>query len=450
MKKIFNYMLMTALAALTISCQGLKSEEGETGKAEPGVQGVFYADIPGDKEIVEIAPGANRSYTLKACAFQGNVTDIAMNFSFKADADAVEKYNQANGTSYVMCPGSAYEFVTNDVLLPRYGKASTTAKLKVIASGLDQNVTYILPITLDKAKQTESWSVADTLAAYVIFKQSDYDPNGPGTVNNPYPISTVADLKDIDSKTMEGLTVYFRLENDIDLSGEADWKGLNSAPYKQFSLDGAGHTISNMTGGTGLFESVVGEVHDLKISNAKITVASGLPAGILACYSGSTETSTTIKNVYVDGKLVNQKAHGTGGIIGVTQNTTIDACSANVTIQSTKYDSGGIVGYDNSNAEKAQKSVISNCWTSGDISGNRMVGGIVGMLKAECSVINCYSTAEVHAQFQYGGIVGNAIMRDKTGNEDKDPKIRVEKCLAWNKSVYTDNNDDSVHYSSGA
>ena len=124
MKKTVKYILMTVLAAMAVSCQGLNKEEA--GNTEPTMKGVFYADIPGDKARVEIAPGASKSYALRASAFQGNVTDITINFSFKADPDAVEKYNQANGTSYQMCPGSAYEFVTNEVMIPRYATSSTT------------------------------------------------------------------------------------------------------------------------------------------------------------------------------------------------------------------------------------------------------------------------------------------------------------------------------------
>ena len=55
MKKII-YLLMTALAALAMSCQKSGSESGK----EPSMKGVFYADIPGDKALVEIAPGASR------------------------------------------------------------------------------------------------------------------------------------------------------------------------------------------------------------------------------------------------------------------------------------------------------------------------------------------------------------------------------------------------------
>ena len=448
MKTTVKYIVITALAVLALSCQ---KNNGTTG-TEPTMKGVFYADIPGDKALVEIAPGASKTYALKACSFQGQVTDITMNFSFKADPEAVAKYNEATGTSYEMCPGSAFEFVTNEVMLPRYGVASTTAKVKVSASGMEKDVTYILPVTLDKAKQTDNWAVADTLAAYVIVKMSDYDPYGPGTETNPYSIGNIADLQAMKAKLTEGSMVYFKLEADIDMANVADWEPLNTVePYKPFTLDGDGHTISNYTGTTSLFGGVVGKICNLNVTGANINNAAGA-IGIIGSYGGSQDVALEVDHVNVSGKINNTVAHGTGGLFGVVINATINACSADVTIVSNKYDSGGIYGYDNSQSPKF--TTVSNCWTSGDITGNRMVGGIAGNAANNAAyspvvIKNCYSTARVHAQFKYGGIVGDAAQGQKTG-EGLDIKNHIEKCIAWNDAVYSDVADNSVHYSAGA
>jgi hypothetical protein len=444
MKKIF-YLLLT-LPILAVSCDREKEPVPGT------MKGVFYADIPGEKTLVELAPDASRTYSLRACAQGSNVSDAVMYFTFKADPDLVEKYNGANGTNYQMCPGSAYEFVTNEVMMPRYGKSSTTAKVKVTASGLEDGVDYILPVTFDGATGTDNWAVADTLAAYVLLRKSAFDPNAPGTEGNPYAISTVEDLKAMGSQLVEGSLVYFRLENDIDMSTVTDWEPVNAfAPYKKFDFDGAGHTISNFTGTTSLFGAVVGKMHDLTVENANITNASGA-IGILGAYGGSEDDPVEVNHVYVSGKITNTVAHGTGGLFGIVIGATIDACSADVTIVSTKYDSGGIYGYDNSQAPK--RTIVSNCWTAGDISGNRMVGGIAGNAAnnaaySEVVIRNCYSTARVHANFKYGGIVGDAAQGQKTG-EGLDIKNHIEKCIAWNEAIYSDVTDESVHYSAGA
>ena len=444
MKKIY-YLLLT-LPLLAVSCDREKEPVPGT------MRGVFYADIPGEKQLVELAPDASKTYSLRACAQGSNVSDAVMNFTFKADPELVEKYNSANGTAYQMCPGSAYEFVTNEVKMPRYGKSSTTAKVKVTASGLEDGVDYILPVTFDGATGTDNWAVADTLAAYVLLRKSAFDPNAPGTEGNPYAISTVEDLKAMASQLVEGSLVYFRLENDIDMSTVTDWEPVNAfAPYKKFDFDGAGHTISNFTGTTSLFGAVVGKMHDLTVENANITNASGA-VGILGAYGGSEDDPVEVNHVYVSGKITNTVAHGTGGLFGIVIGATIDACSADVTIVSTKYDSGGIYGYDNSQAPK--RTIVSNCWTAGDISGNRMVGGIAGNAAnnaaySEVVIRNCYSTARVHANFKYGGIVGDAAQGQKTG-EGLDIKNHIEKCIAWNEAIYSDVTDESVHYSAGA
>lgn len=444
MKKIF-YLILT-LPILAVSCD--KEKEPVAGT----MKGVFYADIPGEKTLVELAPDASKTYSLRACAQGSNVSDAVMNFTFKADPDLVEKYNGANGTNYRMCPGSAYEFVTNEVMMPRYGKSSTTAKVKVTASGLEDGVDYILPVTIDGATGTDNWAVADTLAAYVLLRKSAFDPLAPGTEGNPYVISTVDDLKAMGSQMIEGSLVYFVLENDIDMSGVSDWEPVNTfEPYKKFDFNGKGHTISNFTGTTSLFGAVVGKLYDLTVSNANITNAAG-PVGILGAYGGSEDAPVEVNHVYVSGKLTNTVAHGTGGLFGVVIGATIDACSADVTIVSNKYDSGGIYGYDNSKAPK--HTTVSNCWSAGDISGNRMVGGIAGNAAnnaeySEVVIRNCYSTAKVHANFKYGGIVGDAAQGQKTG-EGLDIKNHIEKCIAWNEAVYSDVTDDGVHYSAGA
>ena len=444
MKKIF-YLLISTLPFLAVSCQ-------ETEPVPGTMKGVFYADIPGEKSLVELAPEGSKTYNLRACAQGSNVSDVAMNFSFKADPDLVARYNSANGTDFQMCPGSAYEFVTNEVMMPRYGKSSTTAKVKVTASGLEEGVNYILPVTIDKATGTDNWEVADTLAAYVLLCRSTFDPFAPGTESNPYEIATVDDLRAMGGQMIEGSLVYFRLVNDIDMSGVTDWVPANKLePFKKFNFDGGGHTISNFTGTTSLFGAVTGKLHDLTVSDAKIVNASG-PVGIIGAYGGTQDDAVEVSHVYVSGKLENKVAHGTGGLFGVIINATIDACSADVTIVSTKYDSGGIYGYDNTQGPK--RSVVSNCWTAGDISGNRMVGGIAGNAAnnatySDVVIRNCYSTAKVHAQFKYGGIVGDAAQGLKTG-EGLDLKNHVEKCIAWNESIYSDVADESVHSSAGA
>lgn len=453
MKKIFYLIL--ALPVLAVSC--VKQNEVVPGT----LKGIFYANIPGEKQMVELVPEGSRTYNLLACAQGENVADAVMNFTFKADPDLVGTFNAANHTKYQMCPGSAFEFLVNDVMMPRYGKSSTSAKVRVTASGLEDGIEYILPLTIESGVGSPNWAVADTIAAYVLLKKSDYDPNGPGTQNNPYPVASVDDLKGIGDKMIEGTTVYFRLENDLDMTGVTDWMPVNDLePYKKFDFDGGGHTISNFTSNKSLFGAVVGKCHDLTVANASITNDGSLPCGIIGAYAGAAGQPADVYNVHVQGKVTNTKANGTGGLFGIIVETTINACSAQVVLVATgKYDVGGIYGYDNTTSAD-KKSVVSNCWTSGDICGNRFVGGIAGMISNyagpddaaikgnETSILNCYSTAKVHSSFKYGGIAGDGMAGLKDNKTSF--KFHIERCIAWNEALYSDVTDTGVHYSAGA
>ena len=123
MKRITSYLLLLSFALAFTACRE---------KEQPAVaqmKGVFYAGAPGLEEVIEIVPGKSKTVDLQAYADQ--VSDIVLNLTLKVDPDGAAAYNGAHGTDYPMCPGSAYEFTTNKVLMPRYGKASTSAKLKL-------------------------------------------------------------------------------------------------------------------------------------------------------------------------------------------------------------------------------------------------------------------------------------------------------------------------------
>lgn len=442
MKKIFIITLLCVLSVLATSCN---KEEQDT----PTMKGEFYAGMKVSTDVIELFPGGSQSFDIRAYAYHNAVCDVMVNFTFKTDPSYVDAYNAQKGTNYEPCPGSAFEFTKGEVMMPRYGQSSTTGKVKVVASGLENGKVYMLPIVLEAAKEGQLFDVADTLGAYIIFKQLDLDPSkGLGTADYPFLVYNVDDLKDIDSKLQETSTVYFKLVNDIDMAGVTDWVSLNANQCK-FDFDGAGFSISNFTSGTPLFDTVAGKIHDLYITNANITMSVNAPAGIVASRLGASGNNPGVaEHVSVGGKLSSTQANGAGGLFGVITDATINACSAAIELTCNKYDVGGIFGYD------ASKSTVTNCWTSGKIVGNnRFTGGIVGQIVSmETSVCNCYSTASVDGHFYFGGISGAANLGAKADNSTNTPGNHIEKCIAWNEYVKTDiaDSDVSEHYSAGA
>jgi len=450
MKKIFTYIMIPALMVMASACQSGKEKETPTGL----LTGVYYAEIYEADGVMELLPGGSKSFDLRAVAKGENVSDAKLTISFKAaDPEKVEAYNKEKGTSYVMCPGTAYEFTTNDVMMPRYGKSSTTARVKIGTSGLNDEDTYMLPITISGAVGEGKWEVADTLSAYVLFKKSKVDPSkGTGTAEMPYILSTVEDLKEMGSKLIEGTVVYFSLQNDIDMSGVEDWVPLNAFDPYNFKIDfnGNGHTISNFSCTSAQYPSffgvLVGKCHDVSFTNATIDVNVASSCGILGGYCGTTGLPGEAYGVHVQGKVINAgSVNGVGGMFGRICEATINKCSADCVVSGAAYDVGGLYGYD------AGVSQVRNCWTSGEVSGNRYVGGIAGMLYTpESGIYDCYSLSRVKAKFQYAGIVGNANLGQKADNATNDPKNHIERCIAWNDGLETTITDSDLHYSSGA
>ena len=154
MKKYISYILMLPVLLLSFSCNKEKEPVAT-------MTGIYYAGVDGAEDVIEVSPGKSKTILVRAYADEGKVSDLPVNISFKADPEAVAAYNAAKGTSYVMCPGSCFEFATPEVLMPRYGRASSSAKVRVTGSGMEEGITYLLPLTIDKVTGTDKWELTE-------------------------------------------------------------------------------------------------------------------------------------------------------------------------------------------------------------------------------------------------------------------------------------------------
>ena len=444
MKRITSYLLLLSFALAFTTCRE---------KAQPTVaqmKGVFYAGAPGLEEVIEIVPGKSKTVDLQAYADQ--VSDIVLNLTLKVDPDGAAAYNGAHGTDYPMCPGSAYEFTTNKVLMPRYGKASTSAKLKLSASGLEEDVVYVVPVNIDEVIGTDNWERSSSPYAYVLVKRAYVAPDaGTGTKNDPYNIYNTADLLKMSELLVPQTKVYFRLKADIDMTG-IDWVPLNFAsPYENLiDFDGNGHTISNFTSTFANYPSffgvLYGSCHDVTFTNAVIESAVGGATGIIASYCGTTNMPGEAHRVHVQGRVTSPggNKNGTGGLFGRIWGANITACSADVEIESGEDYVGGIFGYDTG------ASTVSDCWTKGHVKAGSKVGGIGGgFIKADSEMYNCFSLMTVEGSFQYAGILGHANLDQKNANTTNTPNNHIEGCIAWNDEIKSRATDGAEHYSSG-
>lgn len=290
--------------------------------------------------------------------------------------------------------------------------------------------TYLYSCTLNNAYK----DIAITIEG-ISMAESALLSTGTGALESPFLIKEPVDLikmaevinSGAENSTMSVLG-YYSLENDLDFHGEQiDIIGDGSTNYSFFGgyFNGNGHTISNFVIDTdsdyvGLFGIVQaydllgftgGTIYNLKISDFTVTannsgstvivgsmVGQGFGASMVLC-----EASNGVVEIYGD---ANHFSYA-GGLIGLQQayeypyfskvcycsTTDVDvSCRAGTT-----FVAGGLVGYVYS-ADESVVATVTNCYTTGDVSGSFYAGGIVGWLGQYTSIVNCYALGDISAQ----------------------------------------------------
>ncbi len=248
---------------------------------------------------------------------------------------------------------------------------------------------------------------------------------GEGTEANPWKIKTLDDLvlladkvnNDPDqtyggpytfhTKSFNGK--YFRVENDIDMSGYR-FTPIGNAWTQRFSgtFDGNGHTRTGLNVNTGV---------------------KGY-AGLFGC----ADTASVIKNLTLKNVKVSSMYYYTAGVVGYQDHGNIENCHVTGTITSEGIGSGGIVALGNNVKNSTFEGTIAstgginggiagetyghidNCWAKGTVKAagptdTYTAGGIVGTAyNADAKVTNCYFTGTVdgstHSNLYLGGVVG--------------------------------------------
>jgi predicted outer membrane repeat protein len=232
---------------------------------------------------------------------------------------------------------------------------------------------------------------------------------GTGEPNDPYLVSTAADLNSIDHnpRLMEA---HFKLMSDIDLTGVDFFIiGNRILPFTGV-FDGNGHTISNFSyistdtySRVGLFRYVSwgGEIKDLGLIAPDVDAGTGRGVGSLV---GRLQGGTII-NCYAEGGSV-LGDWSVGGLVGKNDDGTITNCYVQGSRVSGWSTIGGLVG---GNGEDDYSGTITNCYVQGGrVSGDgRIVGGLVGTnYNGTGTITNCYATGSVTGTSDFGGLVG--------------------------------------------
>jgi len=263
---------------------------------------------------------------------------------------------------------------------------------------------------------------------------------GTGKVDSPYLIGTAELFNELRNYTSS--KYYFKLTNDIDLSGYSTGTGwdpiADGSRIFYAHLDGNGHKITGLTINkpttkfVGLF-GMVGtgfSITNLTLENVSITGYESV--GGLA---GFVNLSGTIDNVSVSGQVTGTSTEGTasvhsgvGGLVGSINGATVTNSHSSANVSGDSY-VGGLIGnmnriiLSNSSASgvvsgasggvytgglvgDALYGTINNCYATGNVFGGSYTGGLVGANSTDTSA--SYATGDVSGSTYVGGLFGDA------------------------------------------
>ena len=242
---------------------------------------------------------------------------------------------------------------------------------------------------------------------------------GDGSANNPYLISTAAELYWFANAVNQGdYDACARLTADITVNAQTHdaggavldnlitWMPIGSGanPYTG-TFDGGNHTVSGLyfersVMYMGFFGSVDrGSVLNLTVADSVFLGRNSFVGMICGQNLEGTITNCHARNCILVGM------NCTGGIAGSNEwGGTISRCSSDTVITCDGERAGGIAGYNDG--------AITNCYNTGSMAGDDVIGGIAGYMETTGSISCCYNTGSVigiNTSKNLGGIVGNAM-----------------------------------------
>lgn len=226
-----------------------------------------------------------------------------------------------------------------------------------------------------------------------------------GTISNPYLIGDRNQLAAISTELSTEETRYFKLVDNITVSS---WTSIDTNEKGTINLNGNYKTLRGLD--RAIFVYLDGEVSNLTISGATVSYSgTNSNFGILA--RRISKGNCRISNVNVEESSISAPST-VGGLIGrIDSGVTsceVSGCSVDADVTATSTDTytncGGLIGY-------MQKGTLTKCHAEGDvISDQAGLGGLVGTIEGDASVLNCYATGNVakgNTKYTYrGGLIG--------------------------------------------
>lgn len=272
-------------------------------------------------------------------------------------------------------------------------------------------------------------------AAHLGFRRhpppNEFLSGGSGTQDDPWLISTAADLKaladyinsgkaadcDADCNTYGNFHgYYFKQTADIDLQGAA-WNPIgysdNAGACFSGHYDGDNHVICNAISSgltdngytsAGIFGFVWnGSVSNLHIENVTFSAAGNgnyaFAGGLAGTAYASEITNCSASNSKISSNTSYNNNNCAGGLVGYSIGSTFSKCAANNNIVTSTSYSGGFVGEQDDDYEGVDASKFVDCYVAGSTvnvsapssNGFSMAGGFCGEVTNDVlDLTNCF------------------------------------------------------------
>ena len=222
---------------------------------------------------------------------------------------------------------------------------------------------------------------------------------GQGTPEDPYRVDT-ADQLILLGKASILCDKHFVLGADIALDPNMpDGQVFGQAVIPAFTgvFDGNGHTISNLTMRGGSYLGLFGQLRNrAEVKNLGVVDVSVTGTGRnVGGLMGCSHGHGIITNCYTSGTISGRTC--VGGLIG-WNDSEVTGCYSAGTASGDGY-IGGLVGYNVGN--------LLNCYSTGSAIGSVFIGVVGGLVGYNLgNVLNCYSTGSAIGSVFIGGLVG--------------------------------------------
>lgn len=239
--------------------------------------------------------------------------------------------------------------------------------------------------------------------------------DGEGTENSPYVIKTAEQLVSLAEAVNKGKSFsgcFFVLENDVDLSGVANWTPVGRSAKYVFEgvFDGKSHVVKELNSTVGGLFGYVGNsciIRNVGVASGVINAPRSSFVGGIAMWSNGADIINCFNgaDIFCGGY--------SGGIVGTVRDggdSTVKNCcnTGNITTESGAV--GGIIGHlDTTRSGYVTVNVtIENCYNTGNIKAQDSVGGIVGRAQDGHRILNCYNSGLITSSDDNsaGGIAG--------------------------------------------